>query len=65
MCLQVVVTPVRRSVRKSIAPRPSATAQLQASGFAFVPNAALERRTGGTGVLGEAQAFRKSIEVIT
>jgi len=54
---------VRRSARKAAANRPSASAQLQASGFSFVPNAALDRRTGGGGVIGETQAFRDYVEV--
>ena len=42
--LQVLVTPVRRSARKSMAPRPSPATQLHSVNYAYMPNPALSER---------------------
>lgn len=61
--MQVVVTPVRRSARKSIAPSAPPSALLRKTGYSFVPNAALETRFGKEVVIGTTEEFKKYSEV--
>ena len=57
---QVVVTPVRRSARRSAAPRFSALHQLEKVQYAFVPNPALSPRTAK---IGDTQTLKDFTQV--
>lgn len=61
--MQVAVTPVRRSARKSMAPSATPSALLQRSGYSFVPNTALEAKFGKDAMVGATDGLGAFKEV--
>ena len=61
--VQVVVTPVRRSARNSVASQALPSSVLRQSGYSYVPNNYLESRLGKEVVIGPPEAFRAFLEV--